>query len=410
MTATCVVVGGGLAGATTAFTLRAGGFDGRIVVVCEEDRQPYSKPQLSKAVLRREPAGQKTDLRPPDWYGMQRIELLLGRQATGLHVTAREVELSDGERLRYDHLVLATGGRPRSLPGADGVPGVLSLRTLDEAHALRERLGPGRSLLVVGGGFIGAEVAASARQTGTNVTVLEAESAPLSRLLPSVLSGVYARLHRDRGVDLRVGTGVVHLEADGEEVSAVDTRGGHHRADTVVVAIGITPDTALAENAGLAVDNGITVDEYCRTSAPDVYAAGDVANHPNPLLGRRVRIEHWQNAQHQAAAAARTILGRGEPFAEIPWVWSDQYEVNLQIAGLPQPTDEVVLRGDAGSLDFSAFLVRDGLLTATIGVNRAGDVRAGRRLIGHGYRPDPALLRDEGVDLEALATDVVVPA
>jgi 3-phenylpropionate/trans-cinnamate dioxygenase ferredoxin reductase subunit len=410
MTATCVVVGGGLAGATTAFTLRAGGFEGRIVVVCEEQRPPYSKPQLSKGVLRRELADQKTNLRPSDWYGMQEVELLLGRPATGLDVPAREVELSDGERLRYDHLVLATGGRARSLPGADGVPGVLSLRTLDEAHTLRERLGPRRSLLVVGGGFIGAEVAASARQTGTNVTVLEAESAPMSRLLPPVLSETCARLHRDRGVDLRVGTGVVHLEAHGEEVLAVDTRGEHHRADTVLVAIGITPATALAEKAGLAVDNGITVDEYCRTSAPDVYAVGDVANHPNPLLGRRVRIEHWQNAQHQAAAAARTILGRGAPFAEIPWVWSDQYEVNLQIAGLPQPTDEVVLRGDVGSLDFSAFLIRDGLLAATVGVNRAGDVRAGRRLIGHGYRPVPSLLRDEGVDLEALAADVAVPA
>lgn len=410
MERSCVVVGGGLAGATAAFALRTGGYEGRIIVVCEEAHQPYSKPELSKGVLRGEIPDQKIRIRPEEWYAKQSIELVLGRPAHRLDTGTRQVELSDGERLDYDSLLIATGGRPRRLPGSDAVPGVLALRTLDDAHALRDRLGPGRSLLVVGGGFIGAEVAASARALGADVTVLEAEAAPLSRLLPPLLSQTYARLHRDRGVRLLLGTGVGRLEADGAGVRAIDTRGGEHRADTVVVAIGITPDTALAERAGLHVDNGVVVDEYCRTSAPAVYAAGDVANHPNRFLGRRVRIEHWQNAQHQGASAARNILGRQDAFAEVPWVWSDQYDVNLQIAGVPHPDDEVVVRGDSDSLDFSAFLLRDGALTATIGINRAADVHAGRRLIAQAWCPEPDLLRDEDCDLGALATELALPA
>jgi 3-phenylpropionate/trans-cinnamate dioxygenase ferredoxin reductase subunit len=410
MEQSCLVVGGGLAGATAAFALRSGGFEGRITVVCEEPHQPYSKPELSKGVLRGEMPDQKIRVRPEQWYDKEDITLVLGRPARRLDTAARQVELTDGERLRYDSLLLATGGRPRLLPRSEGIPGVLALRTLDDAHALRDRLGPGRSLLVVGGGFIGAEVAASARALGTEVTVLEAEAAPLSRVLPPLLSDTYVRLHREHGVRLLLGTGVQHLEAGGDGVLAVDSRGGRHRADTVVVAIGITPNTALAEAAGLHVDNGIVVDEYCRTSVPDIYAAGDVANHPNLLLGRRVRIEHWQNAQHQGAAAARTILGQRHAFAEVPWVWSDQYDVNLQIAGVPHPDDEVVVRGDPDGRDFSAFLLRQGVLTAVIGVNRADDVRAGRRLIADGCVPDRELLRDGTSDLAALATTLALPA
>jgi 3-phenylpropionate/trans-cinnamate dioxygenase ferredoxin reductase subunit len=410
MERTCVVVGGGLAGATAAFTLRTGGYDGRIVLVCEELHQPYSKPELSKGVLRGEMPDQKIRVRPEEWYAKHEIELLLGRPAARLDVAAQHVELADGERVGYDSLLLATGGRPRLIPGAEGIPAVLAMRTLDDSHALRERLGPGRSLVVVGGGFIGAEVAASARALGTEVTVLEAEAAPLSRVLPPLLSETYTRLHRDRGVRMLLGTGVERLEAAGDGVTAFDTRGGQHRADTVLVAIGITPDAALAEEAGLRVDNGIVVDEHCRTGAPGVFAAGDVAHHPNPYLGRTVRIEHWQNAQHQATAAARNMLGRTEAFAEVPWVWSDQYEVNLQIAGLPHPGDEVVVRGDVDAMDFSAFLLRDGRLTATIGVNRSADVHAGRRLIAQAWSPDRDLLEDESCDLAALATELALPA
>jgi 3-phenylpropionate/trans-cinnamate dioxygenase ferredoxin reductase subunit len=407
---TCVVVGGGLAGATAAFTLRSHGFDGRIVVVCEEHHQPYSRPPLSKGVVRGEIPERKAFLRPEHWYETQGIELLVGCPATRLDPHEQQIELRGGDRIHYDYALLATGSKPRTLPSPADIPNVVTLRTLDDARALRERLGTGRTLLVVGGGFVGAELAASARSVGTEVTVLEAEPRPLSRLLPAALGETYARLHRERGVRLLTRTTVKGLARHGHGIRALDSHGGHHTADTAVIAIGSTPDTALAQRAGLAVENGIVVDEYCRTGAPGVYAAGDVANHPNFLLGRRIRIEHWQNAQHQAAAAARGMLGHHEVFAEIPWVWSDQFDVNLQIAGIPRPTDTVVLRGEVDSMNFTAFLLRDEVLVAAIGLNRAGDVRAARRLIARGYRPDAARLSDKDSDLEALADDAAASA
>ena len=399
---TCVVVGGGLAGTTAAFALRSGGYDGRIVLVCEEARHPYSKPELSKGILRGELPDERTRLRPDDWYARHEIDLILDRAALALDVDSRKVELADGEHVAWDHVLLATGGRPRTLPGTQGVRGVYTLRSLDDSHEIRQRLGPGRSLLVVGGGFIGAEVAASARALGTDVTVLEAAPAPLSRLLPPALTEFYARLHRANGVNMVLGAGVDHVRADGDGIVATDVAGRTYRTDALVVAIGTVPNTELAAGAGLAIDDGVVVDEYCRTSAPGIFAAGDVANHPNRLLGRRIRVEHWQTAQHHGAAAAKNILGKEHAFSEVPWVWSDQYDVNLQIAGVPDPGDDVILRGAVDSSRFSAFLLRDGVLVAAIGVNRADDVRVGRQLIAQAARPDPRALGDESVELADL--------
>lgn len=401
---TCLIVGGGVAGGTAALALRTGGFEGRIAVICEEDHPPYSRPPLSKGVVRGDMTVAKTYLRPQKLWDAKEVDLLLGRAAIALDPGSRTLQLSDGEILGYDHLVLATGGRPRTLPGAMAHDGVHVLRTIDDSLAIREHLAPGRSLVIVGAGFVGAELAASASQIGASVTVFEAASLPLSRLLPPALGEVYAQLHRDRGVDLRTGTGVQQIRPHAGRLQVVPTAGDPVEADAVVVAVGLEADVGLAASAGLDVGDGILVDELCRTSAPGVHAAGDIANHPNPILGRRVRIEHWQNAQHQAQAAARTILGDGVPFAEVPWVWSDQYGVNLQVAGLPQPTDEVVLRGEPESLCFTAFLLREGSLAAVVGVDAPDEVRAARELIAQGHTPTNGELCDPDTDLNALAT------
>ncbi|WP_435216556.1 NAD(P)/FAD-dependent oxidoreductase [Streptomyces sp. bgisy034] len=400
MRETHVIVGAGLAGITAAATLRAEGFGGRVVVIGDEDRAPYPRPPLSKQVVSGELPVERLLLRPAAWYASKDIEYRGGVTVTALDTSARTVSFGEGTgSLAYDRLLLATGGRPRRLPGTEDLPGVHTLRTAEDAAAIRDRLGPGRRLLVVGAGFLGAELAANARTLGTDVTVLEAAPLPLTRSLPPLLGRLYARIHRDQGVDLRTGIGVNRLVAAGDGLRAVGTDGRLYPikgpADTVVVAVGIQPNTELAAAAGIAVDDGIVVDEYCRTSAPAAFAAGDVANHPNPLLGHRVRLEHWQNAQHQGAAAARNMLGNEQPFTEVPWVWSDQYGLNLQIAGLPDPGDDVVLRGDPDSNSFTALLLRDGVLSGAIGMDRGDDIRIARRLIQQRCRPDRDLLGDD---------------
>ena len=401
-----LIVGAGLAGATAALRLRAEGFDGRVVLIGDEPHPPYSRPPLSKAVVRGEVPPERTRLRPAGFFEKREIEILSGVAVTDLDLTSRSVGLDAGSRLAYDALLLATGGRARTLPGCDDIPGVYVLRTLEDAEAIRERLGPGRSLLVVGGGFIGAELAASARMRGSEVAVLEAEPLPLSRVLPPSVARIYAQIHRERGVTLHTGVAVTRIENRGE-LRAIGSDGRAYPADAIVVAIGLVPNQELAAKAGLAVGDGILVDERCRTSAPGVYAAGDVANHPNPILGRRIRVEHWQNAQHQGAAAACNMLGREQIFAEVPWVWSDQYELNLQVAGLPEPSDQVVMRGNVAARCFTALMLRDGALVAAIGVNRPDDVHAARRLIAVGARPDPARLAadEEPLELPGIGED-----
>ena len=401
---TYVVIGGGVGGGTAALALRSQGFTGRLVVVCDEPRPPYSKPPLSKEVLRGEQDAERTALRPPAWYAKRDIELLTGIAATGLDAAARTVELSDGVTLTYDRLLLATGGRARTLPGAHDVPGVFTLRTVEDAQAIGQRLVPGARVVVVGAGFIGAEVAASAVQLGCTVTVLEAEQVPMERALPSVLGQLCARLHREHGVDLRTGTAVTDLQPDEDGgVVAHAASGERFPADVVVVGIGMVPCDELAVRAGLHVEDGVVVDEHCRTSDPDVFAIGDLAHAPNPLLGGRMRVEHWQNAQHQAKVAAANMLGGDVVFAEVPWVWSDQYDVTIEITGRPRPTDEVHLRGDVDGWRFSAVLTREGVLCGCVSFNRAKDVRAVRALLTEQRPVSLQQLTDPDVDLSALA-------
>jgi 3-phenylpropionate/trans-cinnamate dioxygenase ferredoxin reductase component len=403
MTGTFTIVGANLAGGRAAEALRGLGFDGRVIMIGAEPYPPYERPPLSKAVLLGKQEPDEAYLRPlADWADLD-IELRLGARVTQLLPAERAVGLAGGEHVPADKVLLCTGGRPRRLAveGAE-LAGVHYLRDIDDALAVRAELVDGASVVVVGAGFIGAEVAACARESGCEVTVLEVAEVPLWRVLGRELGQLIARAHRDRGVDLRAGVGVDRIEGDTRARAVVSTDGRVIEADVVVVGVGIDPATELAELAGIETGNGILVDELCRTSLEGVYAAGDVASHPNPILGERLRLEHWQNAQNQAMAAARSMLGGTEAFAEIPWFWSDQYDLNLQIAGHPRATDSVVWRGDRDGFDFSAFYLRDGVLVGVVAVNRGREVRAAVRLIESRAVVAPEELADQSVDLRKI--------
>lgn len=401
---TFVIVGANLAGGRAAETLRAEGFDGRVVLVGEEPHRPYERPPLSKEVLRGEKEPATAFLREESWYVANDVELRLGERAASIDPRDRTVTLVGGDRLAYDALLLATGGRVLTLrgPGTD-LDGVFTLRTIDDAVAVRDVLRPGEPVAVVGAGFIGSEVAASARTVGCDVTVFEFAPVPLVRALGEELGRIYGEIHRERGVDLRCGVGVDRIEGEKRAERVVASDGTGVEAAVVVVGVGIDPATELAEAAGVECDNGILVDERCRTSAPGVFAAGDVARHPNPILGERIRVEHWQNAQNQGAHAARAMLGRTEAFSEIPWFWSDQYDHNLQMIGHPTAWDEIVLRGDVDGRSFTAFYVRDGAVVAAFGLDRGAEVRAARRLLLARTRVSREALADDGTDLASLA-------
>ncbi len=373
---TFILLGGGLAGATAASTLRAEGFDGRVIIVGDENHVPYSRPPLSKDVLRGEKSPERTWLRPPAWYANKDIELQLGVRAVAVNPRAHRVELAGGTSLAYDKLLVATGGIPRTLdiPGTD-LPGVFYLRRLDDALALREHLIPAAQVVVIGAGFIGAEVAASARTLGCKVAMLEIAEIPLGRALGPTIGQIYADLHRERGVELCTGAGVERIEGHGHVQRVVTSDGRVHEASVVVIGVGLLPDLDLARRSGFATGNGIVVDQYC---------------------------QHWQNAQHQGTAAARNMLGQQKPFCEVPWVWSDQYEHNLQIVGLPGPTERLVVRGDAATRNFSAFFMRDGRVTAALAVNRPKDVRVARLMIQHGTEVTEAHLGDVDTPLAEL--------
>lgn len=385
---TTVIVGAGIAGASAALRLRSSGFAGRLLLIGDEPHEPYRRPPLSKDLLSGKTPGERTRLRPPETWADQGIELRTGTRVHALRADARKLELDGGETLSYDQLLLATGGRPRRLPQAEGVPGVHTLRGMSDLPELQAALVPDSSVLVVGAGLIGAEVAATARGLGCSVTMLEAEPHPLSRLLPPQVSQVYADLHREHGVELHTGVLIDGLEhtPDGVRATAGDRT---WLADTVIVAVGMVPCTELAEQAGLAVDRtlgGIVVDEYFETTAPGVFAAGDVANQPNPHLGGRHRVEHWTSAQEQGTAAAASMLGERNPYDKVPWCWSDQYGVNLQVTGWPSASDDLTLRGDLAGRDFTAIFHRDARLVGAVGVNRPKEVRTLRKLIAE--RPD----------------------
>jgi 3-phenylpropionate/trans-cinnamate dioxygenase ferredoxin reductase component len=401
---TFIVVGASLAGAKAAETLRAEGFDGRLVLIGAEHARPYERPPLSKEYLRGEAGREKVYVHDEGFYADHDIDLRLGRTAVSLNPSARELALDDGELLQYDRLLLTIGAEPRRLviPGAE-LDGVLYLRSVEDSDVLRDRLDRGGAVVVIGAGWIGAEVAASARQRGLEVTVVEPASVPLERVLRTEVGAVYRDVHSDHGVKLLLGTGVEAFEgaAAVEQVRTSDGRA--LRCDFVVVGVGVRPRTQLAAQAGLAVDNGILVDEHLQTGAPGVFAAGDAANAQHPFYGERIRVEHWANALHQGPAAARNMLDRGEAFDRLPYFFSYQYDVGMEYTGFARTWDRVVFRGDPARREFIAFWLTGDRVVAGMNVNVWDVTDPIQRLIRDRVVVDDARLSDADVPLEELA-------
>jgi 3-phenylpropionate/trans-cinnamate dioxygenase ferredoxin reductase component len=403
-----VIIGSGLAGGNAAATLRAEGFTGPVVLIGREPGVPFGRPPLSKTYLRSEESLDGWYVRPADWYSGHHVELRSGPEVVAVDPAAHTVTLDSGEELRYQKALIATGGRNRRLgiPGSD-LPGIHYLRTVAECDAIKKEAVPGRRAVIMGMGFIGCEVAASLTQLGVRVTALFPERDPLERVLGGQVGALIGAIHREKGVELRPGEQVTALQG-GDRVEAAVTGDGHRiPCDFVVAGIGITPD--ILDGLAVAQQNGILTDELCRTSAPDVYAAGDVANVLHPLFGR-VRVEHYNNAEKQGAAAARSMLGSTVPYHYLYTFWSDQYEHKIEYAGYVTTWDQFVVRGSLADRKLIGFYLVDGVVRAAVGLDRGGDpeldlhgeMAASARLVAAQARPTPAELADERTDLWSL--------
>jgi 3-phenylpropionate/trans-cinnamate dioxygenase ferredoxin reductase component len=395
---TFVIVGASLAGATAAQVLREEGFTGRLVLLGAEPNRPYERPPLSKGLLQGTSAREDVFVHPSDWYAWNDVDLRLGTTVTSIDRAAKTVTCDDGQTVGYDRLLLATGSEPRRLrvPGAD-LDNVVYLRRLEDCDRLRVAFGASSRVAIIGAGWIGLEVAAAARARDLEVTVLETAELPLLRVLGPEVAQVFADLHRAHGVHLLTGVQVAGLTGDGVELADGTTV----PADLVVVGVGIAPVAALAADAGLAVSDGVDVDEHLRTADPAVFAAGDVANALHPTLGRRLRVEHWENARRQGALAARSMLGQDVVFDRLPYFFSDQYELGMEYVGYVAPgaSDRVVFRGDVARYEFIAFWLGGGRVLAAMTVNLwdlVGDLEA---LIASGREVDPARLSDPAIPL-----------
>ena len=402
---THVIVGASLAGARAAETLREEGFDGRVVLVGAEEERPYERPPLSKDYLRDEVGREKVYVHGEGLYAEHDIELRLGRTAVSLDTASARLELDDGEELAYHRLLLTTGAEPRrlSVPGAE-LDGVFYLRNVRDSDALRERLERGGAVMVVGAGWIGAEVAASARQRGLDVSVVDPASVPLERVLGTEVGSIYRDIHAEQGVRMLLGTGVEAFEGDGVVERVRTSDGRSVDCDFVVVGVGVEPHTALAADAGLAISNGILVDERLRASAPGVFAAGDVANAMHPFYGQPVRVEHWANALNQGPAAARSMLDQASPYDRLPYFFSDQYDVGMEYSGYARSWDRVVFRGDPATREFIAFWLLDERVVAGMNVGVWEVTDPIKRLIAERVAIDPRRLADPEVPLDALAS------
>jgi 3-phenylpropionate/trans-cinnamate dioxygenase ferredoxin reductase component len=401
---THIIVGASLTGAKAAETLRQEGFEGRIAVIGAEDERPYERPPLSKDYLRGEVGREKVYVHEEGFYREHDIELRLRRRAVRLDTSNSALELDDGELLHYDKLLLATGAEPRRLqiPGAD-LDGVLYLRSVEDSDALRERFDRGGSVVVVGAGWIGAEVAASARERGLEVTVVEPASVPLERVLGVELGGIYRDIHTDHGVRMLLGTGVEAFEG-GAAVERVRTDDGRElECDFVVVGVGVQPRTELASKAGIAVDNGVVVDAQLQTSVPGVFAAGDVANARHPFYREHIRVEHWANALNQGPVAARNMLGQTVPYERLPYFFSDQYDVGMEYSGFARSWDRVVFRGDPATREFVAFWLVEDRVVAGMNVNVWDVTEPITRLIHARVAVDDRTLSNPDVPLDDLA-------
>jgi 3-phenylpropionate/trans-cinnamate dioxygenase ferredoxin reductase subunit len=396
-----VIIGAGQAAAQAVATLTSEGLTDSITIIGDEPYPPYQRPPLSKAYMAGDFVRERLFLKPDAFYADSGCELRLGVAATAIDRSAKTVTLSDGSSIAYDRLLLTTGARVRKLP----VPGaelshVYYLRGIDDSDALRRHLTPGAKLVVVGGGYIGLEVAAVARKHGLQVTVIEALDRLMARTASPPISGFYLELHRSAGVEIQLNTGAIAFEGDAA-VQGVRTDQGVVPADFVVAGIGVMPNCELALEAGIACDNGIVVDEFGRTSDADIFAAGDCTNHPS-FYGHRVRLESVQNAIDQAKHAALAMLDKAAPYSEVPWFWSDQYDIKLQIAGLVRSNDVAVVRGNPSSRKFSVFHLRDGVVIGVEAVNAAPDYIVGRKLIAAHARIAPERLGDTSIPAKQL--------
>jgi 3-phenylpropionate/trans-cinnamate dioxygenase ferredoxin reductase subunit len=404
MPQTFVIVGASLAGGGAAAALREDGFDGRVILIGAEPQPPYERPPLSKEYLRGASSFEQALSQPLDFYAENGIETRFGVRATRVDAAEKVVELDHGERVAYDKLLVATGGRNRrvSIPGIE-LGGIYGLRTVADSDRIRAEIAPGRKAVVVGMGFIGSEVAASLRQSGVEVTVVDRNAVPLRRVLGEEVGRVVADVHRDYGTELIFEDRVAAFEGAGR-VERVTTQGARRiECDFAVVGLGTEPVTELLAGTGAKIDNGVVVDEYLRTGVEGIYAAGDVANHYHPVFERHIRVEHWQNASKQGPAAARNMLGENEPYGEIPWFWSDQYEHNLQYAGFHTEWDELVVRGSTEERSFVAFYRKGGRVLAAVAINRGRDLRRSIPLIKAQEEVKAAKLCDLDVDLRTLA-------
>ena len=405
-----VIVGAALAGGSAAAALREGGFEGEITLIGAEKQLPYNRPPLSKGYLRGQDKFEDQLVNPAAFYTEQRIGLRLGVRATAIDPGRKLVALEGGETVPYDRLLVTTGGRNRTLTTPGGqLPGIFQLRTVEDCDRIRAAATPGRHAVVIGLGFIGSEVTASLRQMGVEVTAVDGNPVPLARVLGPEVGAVLAAIHREKGAELVLEDAVAAFEGAGR-VERVRTKKGRVLAcDFVVAGIGIVPNTELLAAAGAKVDNGVLVDEHCRTTLPDVYAAGDVANHLHPLFGR-LRVEHWNNGYQQGRAAARAMMGGPEPYDYLHTFWSDQYEHTIEYVGFAADWDRLVFRGEPTSRKFLGFYSKDGIVRAVVGLDRGGDpedpkneseLRAAARLIRERVRVDPARLGDESANLRA---------
>ena len=398
------IVGSGHAGAAGAESLRREGYGGRIVLAGAEPHLPYQRPPLSKKLLAGELPFERTLIKSAPYYEQAHIELRLGRPVSGIDCSQHRIAFSDGEWLDYHRLLLCLGSEARRLnvPGAN-LECVYCLRTIDDVEAIRARFRPGARLVVVGGGYIGLEIAATCLKLGLDVTVLEMLDRVMNRVVAPEVSAFFAAEHAAQGVKLHCNSAVAAFEGDTTVREVVCVDGRRFPADLVVIGAGIVPVTRIAADAGIACDNGIVVDEYCRTSAADVYAAGDCTNHPSPRYGRRVRLESVDNAFEQARSAAANMLGKNVRHDKVPWFWSDQYDLKLLIVGLSQGYDRCVLRGEPATRSFSACYLRGSELLALDAINSPKDYMAARKLIAERASLDVNRLSDPAIALKDCA-------
>jgi 3-phenylpropionate/trans-cinnamate dioxygenase ferredoxin reductase subunit len=399
--ASFVIVGAGQSGATAAGTLREEGFDGRIVLVGEDPLPPYERPPLSKEYLRGEQPLEQGLIRPERWYEDNAVELRLGARVERIDVADRTVIVED-EAVPFDAVLIATGSRNRALPveGAR-LPGVFGLRSAADAARIREAASNGHKAVLVGMGFIGAEVAASLRQLGLDVEVVEFAETPLQRVLGTELGQVVEGLHRDHGVVMHFGESVDRFEGQGRFEAILTSRGRRIEGDLAVVGVGVEPVTDVVAGTEIAVEGGVLVDETLATGVPGVFAAGDVARHAHPVFGS-IRVEHFDNALKMGETAAHNMLGRGEVFDDPHWFWSDQYDADIQMSGFATAWDRLVVRGSMRERSFAAFMLQGGVLRSAFSMNWPRDVRRSMPLIAARISPDPSRLADPGFDLREL--------